>query len=490
MRRYQRDNVFRTISLILNFLLVSSLNPQPPIQAHVASRDYDLLVDFEGHNNFSSYKLPENNRHFGLDLRYVPVDMYLVWTHRPVVPPDSDYNKTNDLASTLYILQRWFLTGDLSVELVPDDNFAQEGKPHAPNRTLVPDCCSSNDVCSPYYYCLFNTLQRGESLDQNVHTFHDCVTQRLELPNGANDPSAWSCLLFLNSVSRDTISNAQQFSICGAWYYRLNTKNWIDRHTDANLRIALSPQGGVDSDGVYWEGWKSDETLSESIGRQFWGLIDIQCSLASPCQHELYCDKIGSWTSISLGHARRPRNRDWVLFASAAIKHIDQQLRNQYNQLEHAIESLALDTFSIDEFYPEKDQNPALQDALAGLGGMLAILGGFIPFVRPAISAAGTIASAAGTFLATSVSLADPLAPQKTFSQEVLRTYKQLLSGFDDAVTRLFRGDSIPDTGPGSFTLLDMMNDGAWVNPYVLTSLSQLNEKLRVETLARGINAL
>lgn len=485
----------RATILSLPLALISIVKIPSSVESQVAQVGYDLLVDFNDMQNFSSYMLPENNKHFYLDPIMVPVDVLLLWTHRPLVLPESDYNESSNLVSTLTKLHQWFRNGDLSVELVGDDLlFANDTwerpRPHPPNKTMIPDCCSSNDICSPYYYCLINTLLREESDEPNVKTFHDCFTNRLNLPNDANDPLSWDCLIFLNSVSRDGNSYAQQFGTCGARSFDPNIQNWKDRNTDENLRIALSHEGGVDSDGVYWEGWRSSDILSQSIGRQFWGLNDIQCSLASPCQHEVYCDRTGSWTAISLGNARRPRTQDWVIFASTAFEHIDQQLRNQYNELKDAIESLALDTFSIDDFFPEKDQNPALQNALAGLGGVLAILEGFISFVGPVVSAAGTIASAAGTFLATSVSLADPLAPQKTFSQEVLRTYKELITGFDDAVSKLFRGESIPDTGPGSFNLTVMMSEGAWVSADVLTNVSQLNDKLRVETLARGINAL
>ena len=60
----------------------------------------------------------------------------------------------------------------------------------------------------------------------------------------------------------------------------------------------------------------------------------------------------------------------------------------------------------------------------------------------------------------------------------------------DEAVTMLFEGKSIPPVGPNSFNITDMMKDGAWVNINSLTIVSQLNQKIRIETLARSIDSL
>ena len=111
--------------------------------------------------------------------------------------------------------------------------------------------------------------------------------------------------------------------------------------------------------------------------------------------------------------------------------------------------------------------------------------------VGEAIAAAGTIASGVGTFLEKSAAASDdPLEAQKIFSQKVLKFYRVSLRAMDDLVAKLFIGDPIPDTGTGSFTLLDMMKGGAWVNPNPLTKVSNFNEKIRREVLARSINSL
>ncbi|KAL8911471.1 MAG: hypothetical protein Q9172_007668 [Xanthocarpia lactea] len=181
----------------------------------------------------------------------------------------------------------------------------------------------------------------------------------------------------------------------------------------------------------------------------------------------------------------------WVLLASVAFKNINQQLQNQFTQLNFAILSLALNTFSIDDFFPTKDQLFDLQNGLAGLGGILSILGGFVPVFGSSISAAGTIAAGVGTFLANSAAASgDPMQPQKTFAEDVLTFYVATLAAMDKAVNMLFEGKSIPPAGPNSFNITDMMKDGAWVNTNSLTSVSDLNQKIRIETLARSIDSL
>ncbi|KAL8646139.1 MAG: hypothetical protein Q9226_006998 [Calogaya cf. arnoldii] len=239
----------------------------------------------------------------------------------------------------------------------------------------------------------------------------------------------------------------------------LTQQNWNDVQTDRELQQAL--RGGVDEDGYYWEGQRDNSTLAETFGRQFWN-TNLKFSIP------------------------------WVFFATSAFVNINQQLRNQYGELKDAIESLVFDTFSIDDFFPSKSQYFSLFNSLTGLSGIFLILGGFVPVAGPFIAAAGTIASGVGTFLQNSAASSsdDPLEAQKKFSQKVLTFYRASLSAMDDLVTKLFIGEPIPGPGPGSFTLLDMMKDGAWVNPNTLTNVSNLKDKIRREILARSIDSL
>lgn len=276
---------------------------------------------------------------------------------------------------------------------------------------------------------------------------------------------------------------------CSALFWQLTQENWQVNKTDDCLQIAL--QGGVDYDGVYWGGRTEGETFAEALGRQFWNINGNTCTIKNPCDPVLDCTKIGSFTAVGLGKYGKPMRIPWTLFVSSALVNINRQLRNQYDELKDAIESLALDTFSIDDFFPKKSQDFALQNSLAGIGGLFSILGGFVPVAGPAIAAAGTIASGVGTFMANSIAASsDPLEAQKVFSQKVLDIYNGSLHAMDDLVEKLFKGDPIPGPVPGNFTILDMMKDGAWVDPKALTKVSDLNNKLRTEALSRSIDSL
>lgn len=112
--------------------------------------------------------------------------------------------------------------------------------------------------------------------------------------------------------------------------------------------------------------------------------------------------------------------------------------------------------------------------------------------VGPALDTAGTIASGVGSFLANAASSSDPREAQKIFSLQVLNYYRELLSGMEDIVAKLFRGEQIagPDPRSGSFNIIDMMKGGSWVNPNALTDVSDLNRKIRTEILARSIDSL
>ncbi|KAL8818906.1 MAG: hypothetical protein Q9191_007840, partial [Dirinaria sp. TL-2023a] len=265
----------------------------------------------------------------------------------------------------------------------------------------------------------------------------------------------------------------------------------MDSMVDPQMQVAL--QGGVDKNGVYWEGRRAGETFSETVERQFWGSPgNRRCSITTPCLNLPDCSTVGSFTAIELGRTLKPLRIPWVLLATTAITNINQQLVNQYNELKDALESIALDTFTIDDFFPTKDAHLGLQNSLAGLGAVFSILGGFVPVAGPAIAAAGTIVSGAGTFLASSVASNDPQEAQKAFSTQVLSFRSAILSGLDNAAAKLFSGERIPDPKLGfeSFNISDMMANGSWVSPSSLTNVSNLNAKLRVEILSRAIDAL
>ncbi|KAL8849435.1 MAG: hypothetical protein Q9221_005607 [Calogaya cf. arnoldii] len=317
------------------------------------------------------------------------------------------------------------------------------------------------------------TLVRGNGIPQ---------PQKFNITEEEERSSNWRCAVHV-SPEPPYVADCQK----GEW--QLTKEIWIEEQTDRELQVAL--QGGVDVMGHNWVGRSGNATLAETFGRQFWNEF-LKFTLANPCQHALDCNSVGWFSAYPLGSVSKPDPTPWVFMVTAAFVNINQQLRNQYDELKDAIESLALDTISIDDFFPVKSQDFSLFNSLTGLSGIFSILGGFIPVAGPFIAAAGTIASSVGTFLQKSAAASsnDPLEAQKTFSQKVLTFYRATLSAMDDLFAKLFIREPIPGPGPGSFTLLDMMEGGAWVNPNALTNVSNLNDNIRREILARSIDSL
>ncbi|KAL8752049.1 MAG: hypothetical protein Q9184_005863 [Pyrenodesmia sp. 2 TL-2023] len=395
----------------------------------------------------------------------------LRWTYTPATPPkpDSEYDDS-ELGSAMLILYSVFMENDSVIQ------------------------CSESDLsevfCQQQYYCLFHALlgSLGRVPDM-TRTFRWCVNKKFNMFLNHSDYTKRECHIYLSDFSSNAGSGWWGVGSCGSVYWQLTQENWQAHYTDECLQTAL--QGGVDHYGVYWEGRREGETFAEALGRQLWNINGNTCTIKNPCEPVLDCTKIGSFTAVGLGNYEKPMRTPWALSVSSALKNINRQLRNQYNELKDAIESLALDTFSIDDFFPKKSQDFALQNSLAGIGGLFSILGGFVPVAGPAIAAAGTIASGVGTFMANSIAASsDPLEAQKVFSQKVLDIYNGSLHAMDDLVEKLFAGDPIPGPGPGSFTILDMMRDGAWINPKALSKVSDLNSKLRIEALSRSIDSL
>ena len=388
----------------------------------------------------------------------------------------SERRKQDDFSYTRASIYRYVLNTQAGIRLQALENTtgirSNARFPFTPWRSERDNVSSSRDVCAPRYYCLMDTIKHGFTFE-----YITCLG-RFNITSEQEDLSKWACGVEVRPYSLAPF--------CAGESWDLNKANWDKFTTDKQLEIAL--QGGVDDTGLYWKG-SNGTTLAENFGRQFWN-VNLRCTLASPCQHALDCSSVGSFTANLDSSIPYPSH--WVYFATAAFVNINQQLRNQYTELGDAIESLALDTFSIDIFFPTKSQDFDLSNSLAGLSGIFSILGGFVPVAGPFISAAGTIASGVGTFLENSVAADsdDPLAAQRIFSKKVLFYYNASLVAMDNLVTKLFLGEPIPAPGSGSFTLLDMMKGGNWVNPNTLTNVSSLNEKIRREILARSIDSL
>lgn len=381
-------------------------------------------------------------------------DLYLYLTHglekEDSLEDFSDYGAMSDS------LTQWLFTGD----------------PYIGLYRASPNCFSASQICEPRYYCVTNSLK------SKCGSYFDCLEQRFNITEEEERSSDWRCAVVL--YKSGYLENCQD----SPW--ALTPENWNGANTDLNLQQAL--QGGVNEAGICWEGRSGNANLAEKFGRQFWNVF-LECTLANPCQHLLDCNSVGLFYTNPLGQSK-PAPIPWIYLATSVFVNINQQLRNQYNELKDAIESLALDTFSIDDFFPTKSQDFSLSNSLTGLSGIFSILGGFVPVAGPFIGAAGTIASGVGTFLQNSAAPPGSLEAQKIFSQKVLTFYRASLSAMDDLVAKLFIGEPIPAPGPGSFTLLDMMKGGAWVDPKNLTKVSRLNNKIRREILARSIDSL
>ncbi len=415
-------------------------------------------------------------------------EVVLVWTHTPGIPL---MYEAREYQSILIAVHGWLYEYDDVIRPIGTGTGGRETFVGDDVCDVVP--CSASEVCYPVYYCLFHTLLNGTSsndlyLDNKLPVNRDCLYQNFGIDQRDGDQSTWRCAFYLSSVARS--GSNQQLVPCQSEIWDLSPTNWREQDVDRNIQI--SQQGGLDSEGVYWRGRSNDASrFDETFALLLWNKPGVRCTLASPCQPDFDCTSIGSFTAVALGRYDEPMRLPWVLLASVAFRNIDQQLRNQYRELNNAILSLALETFTIDAFFPTKDQLFDLQNGLAGLGGILSILGGFVPVFGSSISAAGTIAAGVGTFLANSAAASgDPLQPQKTFAEDVSTFYNATLTAMDEAVTMLFEGKSIPPAGPNSFNITDMMKDGAWVDIDSLTSVSQLNQKIRIETLARSIDSL
>ena len=415
----------------------------------------------------------------------------LLWTHTPI---SNSSDRTDNFIRIANIMGQWFFSGDAIIALLPDLYLQGHGSySDNQNESQPLDCaaqeCSLNDVCEPYYYCLME--MKTDPGTDNFTFFGECLFDHFGFNSQAVDSSKWSCLISLSSDSGDKFNVYGQFGSCHQLNWHLTQENWATQLVDEQLQIAM--EGGVDHDGIYWQGRSEGETLAQAVGRQFWDEPAVECSLKAPCHRQVDCRKIGSWTSLAIGYPGKVTKRPFAFLASSAFSNLNLQLVNQHNQLQHALERLALDTFSIDTFFPHENRNFDVQNSLIGLGVVFTIFGGFIPGGASALAlnSAGTIASGVGSFLANSRQR-DPNEAQERFSDQVNLFYDSLVEGMENITTRLFAGEQITNPGPGNDTIdiFDIIRNGAWVNTNALTDISELNEKIRTEILARSIDSL
>lgn len=220
----------------------------------------------------------------------------------------------------------------------------------------------------------------------------------------------WSCIFSLSLPADETNDPSGQLISCQNRVYESTGPDWV-----AHNVVHKSADSFIWWRG-YWEvfldGRRGDEGFAQTVGRQFWYILGVRCTFQNSYQPDVNCANMGSFTATALRGPNKPKKLPWVVHASSAIKNINQQLVSTRQEVKDAGESLALDAFSIDDFYPKPDQDFDIQDGLAGLGGIFTVLGGFIPVAGQTLEVVGTIASGVGTFLANSAKT-NPLNAQK-----------------------------------------------------------------------------
>ena len=355
---------------------------------------------------------------------------------------------------------------------------------------------SSPESCYQVYRCLYKSLPDRPSSLPNPSLRNDTAagaasifgTCTSESANSLFQQDSFECPLKLNLKSSS--SNSRIGGNCGLNGPGSDMDKWVGYNVSRN--IGVFQNGGVDSEGVWWPGMSTlnDTSFSQALRSELLRQTGPPCSLESVCGGPLTCDDVGTFRGTGVGTPIQTST--WGFMTLTAMFNINMQLKNHYDEMKSALELLGLKAFLIGDFYPKPDKSFGLLDALTGLGTAFSIFGGFIPGAGAALGAAGAIAGGAGSFLSSSIAQSDrsdPLVAQKNFADEVSKIYNQLLSGLDDAAARLFKGEGIGIEGH-TFNITDMMRDGAWVGPNVLTNVSELNQKLQIEIMSRSINAL
>ena len=444
------------------------------------NKDYALYV---ASNKREPYNFTESE---DIDVQNDITWASLVWIHDPAKYIHSfktpSGRNLSALAETLFTLYLWLDAGATIATV------NHEYKVRFDASKCAQYVCSPSKICNARYYCLMRVLL-NLPLNPEFKLEDDyrlCLVEQFNISLEEEDASSWRCNILLSNNQFDSTGNGAvgyQRTNCEDLFFDLTPQNWAKLRVDENLQIAL--RGGIDTGGVFWEGQRVNESTAEAVGRQFWYLRGVKCTIRSPCQPTLDCSRIGSYTATRLGKSDTPMKLPWVLLASSAIKNLNQQLVNQYSELKDAIQSLALDTFSIGYFYRVEKQDFSVRESLPGLCGLFTVLGGFVPVIGPFAEITGTVASGVAGYLASSAASSNPFEIQGPFAEKVLAYYRGLLSGMEDIVAKIFEGKRI-----GNFNLTDIISDGRWVDPDSLTRVSDLNRKIRTEILARSIDSL
>ena len=408
----------------------------------------------------------------------------------------------SEVGSAPFIRQliAWLSRPNILTEIPEQSQFdldLESGDPRTVNSTY--------DKCKIFYGCLYYVLTEAliqgrpsAEYPEGLYPFsmidlQDCIS------------TAYNYTLVCPILLYDVGALHEQEDPCISGGYECTIETWDAAGTDPNLQIFI--QSGRDSEGLWWQGpkvvgervydntsdtyitaWWPPESRSFSValGRQALGYVGTECSLESPCLPDIDCKDTGSHIALGLGQGVYPEA--WVECAIAAAKNINQQLSNQYVAIKGAAIVATLQTFRIQDFFPDPNKSFGLLNALQGLASAFAIIGGFVPgFSSKTLSLASTGVSAIGSFLGRYISdSAGPLIPQENYAENVATIYVSLVDGLDTAAELLFNGSSID----GGFNLTDMMKGGIWANVDSLERVSDIENQLRIEIISRSINAL
>ena len=405
----------------------------------------------------------------------------MLLTFNPDTSMDEDRSMLN--------LATWLAQSDI-VSKVYQGYDNEDGEIHEPNFEY-----SSFSECKYFYACLYYVLQdfrvvSPTSSSQQRQNLHDCIT--------TVHNSTLVCGFSIESTKSWTWSTRQR---CKIGLSGISKSDWTNSGTDENLGTFLD--FGPDTQGYWWQGlaiireplqetssetrvwWpEKKQTFSVALGRQALGDLTFRCSLANPCLPDIGCDSACSHIAVGLGQGLVPI--EWTIFALSALRNINQQLSNQYVALKGAAIDATLRAFSIQDFYPNPNKHFSLLNVIQGISTALSFVGGFTPGLSgKVVSQASASVGAVGAFFGRSVSVVTDVA-QENFAESVEIIYTSLVDGLDNVAERLFRGDVID----GNFSIISMMEGGAWVEIDALERVSNIEEQLRIEILSRSINAL
>ena len=290
---------------------------------------------------------------------------------------------------------------------------------------------------------------------------------------------------YANSTSGAHLESVGLNNQCPGGYWNLSSQNWMVFSVDKSFQQFID--GGADRDGYWWLPADPNKLLSEELGLSLLNQAAFLCGLEAPCTAPIVCSNVG-WHQT---FGKPILTSHWGYMVLASLEHLNYQLVNQYNAIQGAAISSTLVVFNIDDFFPVKDQQINLLNALTGLGTIFGAAAGFTPIIGPGLGAAGSILPAIGTYISRAIPAGTAMAAQKDFAPKVDLIYRELVRAVDKLASILFAGDTVEGVpGVEDLTLPKLLTNGSWVDPDVLTQTPDVEDQMRVEILSRSIDSL